>query len=258
MGAWKTQINIDHPAWNGYRGLLSNFAGDTFASVNDLNAQSPRNLVNVQGQPIRFVDPAFLPDCPYEKRIYETGQVSTRAQSWHDLFNALVWFRLPRLKAAMNAAHYENLDAAAAGCRGTVRDALTLFDESGVIVCSTDSGLLDALTARDWQTAFVRQRRSWFQDVSVLVCGHAILEKMLQPYKSMTAHAVFLHCEELLRFEEVDGLLADTLLAGELLRSTTDLSPVPLMGIPGWWETVPQDDAFYADASVFRPHRRSD
>ena len=253
MDEWKSQINAGHPAWSGYRGFLDGLRADRFPTVDALNEVMPDHLVNREGVPIRFVPQSALPDVAYEKHIYQTGEVSTRTENWHDLCNALVWFRLPLLKAAMNARHHQCLGAAESGRRGAVRDALTLFDESGVIICSSNAGLLEALAARDWERVFVDCRTSWPQDVSVRVCGHAILEKLLNPYKSLTAHAVFLHSEALLPDEEVDSLLADMLLEGELLRSTADLSPVPLMGIPGWWEAGPQDAAFYADRGVFRP-----
>ena len=75
--------------------------------------------------------------------------------------------------------------------RAGQRDALTLLDESGVIVAGDAPELLAALTARDWRRAFVSLREEW-RRVRVVVCGHAILEKLLQPYKSLTAHALLL------------------------------------------------------------------
>ena len=92
-------------------------------------------------------------------------------------------------------------------------------------------------------------------DTQVLVCGHAILEKFLDPYKALTAHALYLHSSEPMPIPEIDGLLAETLLSGELLSGPGDLSPLPLMGIPGWWPAGPQDEAFYSDEGVFRPRR---
>jgi len=38
-----------------------------------------------------------------------------------------------------------------------------------------------------------------------------------------------------------------------LLNSPADLSPLPLMGIPGWWPRAEQNEAFYSDRQVFRP-----
>jgi hypothetical protein len=43
-------------------------------------------------------------------------------------------------------------------------------------------------------------------------------------------------------------------LANEGL-STAGFTPLPVLGVPGWWPG--QDDDFYNDATVFRPKRVS-
>jgi len=53
----------------------------------------------------------------------------------------------------------------------------------------------------------------------------------------------------------LDEWIANGLLDGQLLESPACLSPVPLMGIPGWRPGGVQDDEFYADHYVFRPMR---
>jgi hypothetical protein len=35
---------------------------------------------------------------------------------------------------------------------------------------------------------------------------------------------------------------------------TSDFTPLPVLGVPGWWPR--QDEDFYADASIFRPPRQ--
>jgi hypothetical protein len=199
------------------------------------------------------VPAAELPGVNYERHIFETGQVSTREHSWHDLFNALAWCRLPSLKAAMNALHYQNLDRKKEGGRGRLRDALTLLDESGVIVSGSNIDALNALARRDWKTAFITHRHSWGVDLQVLVCGHAILEKFLEPYKAVTAHALLLHTPDLLSAEQLDQGLGHALARAGWLSSPSGLSPLPLMGIPGWWADGAQDEDFYDDQGVFRP-----
>ncbi len=94
----------------------------------------------------------------------------------------------------------------------------------------------------------------------VFVCGHALLEKFLTPYKALTAHALLLHIDNglagLLRedvLQSLDRGLAQALAEGRMLGSTGSLSPLPLMGIPGWWAEAEQDAGFYADRQVFRP-----
>lgn len=255
MDNWKSRISIEHPCWRGFRSLLDSLDNGAFPDPAHLSGLLPDDLRSLGGQPVQFVPAVDIPGLPYEKHIHETGQVSTREESWHDLFNALVWCRLPQLKATMNAVHYQHLEEESGGRRGKQRDALTLLDESGVIVTGSHSGVLEALAARDWHQAFVGYREAWAEDIHVLVCGHAILEKFLDPYKALTAHALYLHSDEPMAIAEIDELLADALLSGELLAEPGDLSPLPLMGIPGWWPSGPQDGAFYADRGVFRPPR---
>ena len=248
-----TRISPDLPVWAGYRDNLQALDLATVPPAGALTHLLPPETVNQAGLPIRFVSAAELNVRDYEKHIYQTGEVSTREQSWHDFFNALAWCRFPKLKAAMNARHYGELDAAEPGRRGQLRDALTLLDESGVIVSGTEPGILEAIASKDWHKAFVIQRENWAQGIRVTVCGHAILEKFLDPYKSVTAHALLLQTPELLTVEALDDWLASAILDNGILTSPASLSPLPLMGIPGWWQAGAQDAAFYGDLDVFRP-----
>ena len=252
MQDWKAHIDLEHPCWDGYRERIHRLDENAFPGPGALSGLLPSGLTGAGGKNIRFRAAAEIPGVAYEKHIHQTGEVSTREDCWHDLFNALAWCRFPRLKSAMNEVHYRHLGEEIDGRRGPQRDALTLLDESGVIVTSPDPALLEALFARDWQRAFVGQREAW-ASTGVAVCGHAILEKFLQPYKSLTAHALYLHLDKPMRAVELDGMLAEALLEGTLLRSPRDLSPLPLMGIPGWWTGGAQDAEFYADRNVFRP-----
>ena len=198
----------------------------------------------------------------YEKHIFITGEVSTREKNWHDLFNALVWSRFPSLKVAMNAVHVRELGSGEDGRRGIQRDALTLFDESGVIVISSNKKYLVELARRDWMAVFRQNAAAWSDEIKVFVVGHALLEKFPQPYKSVTAHALLLRLDDLLMekpretlLKMLDEMLAENLFAGSILDSPAGLSPLPLMGIPGWWIAHEQNDDFYADQQVFRsPH----
>lgn len=246
------KINPDLPCWAGYRGILQGLdSGIPPAAA--LTRLLPPDTVNCRGLPVRFVPASDLGVRDYEKHIYETGEVSTREQNWHDLFNALAWCRFPKLKAAMNARHYAELGTEKSGRRGQVRDALTLLDESGVIVSGAEPGALQALAEKDWNSAFVTHCGKWETGIRVTVCGHAILEKFLNPYKSVTAHALLLHTPGMMPVAELDRWLARALLQREILDSPASLSPLPLMGIPGWWHEGKQDEAFYGDRDVFRP-----
>jgi hypothetical protein len=252
-GRWR------HPCWNDYRGLLGRLDFTAFPGLSQLNTLLPPAAVSGGGAPLLFVPASPLPGAKYERRIFETGEVSTRENDWHDLFNALVWCRLPRIKAAFNAVHHRNLVRERGGRRGPRRDALTLLDESGALVVSRHPDLLEALARRDWREAFVGMRHAWGSDTRVLICGHALLQKLLDPWKSITAHALLLRVDAEPPIggadfpDWMDATLADRVSARGLCDAPRDLSPVPLAGIPGWWPNGVQDTAFYADAAVFRP-----
>ncbi len=190
----------------------------------------------------RFVPQAELPAGEaYEAFIGRTGRVPTR-DNLHDLLNGLVWLRFPALKQRLNALHAAQI--AAEGVRpqrGPLRDALTLFDENGAW-WSAPAPLADALRRRDWHALFVTHRGLWNQAMPVLV-GHALLEKLAAPRKPITAH-VWLASQAPDHPDEID--------AGAW--AARPFEPLPVLGVPGWWP--PNDDeAFYADASVFRPAR---
>ena len=90
----------------------------------------------------------FVPPRPdglvYECRIWDSGEVETRPDNWHDFFNALVWLSFPQTKIAVSAAHMRAMQTPGEA-RGTTRDALTHFDECGIAVLSTRPELLDLL-----------------------------------------------------------------------------------------------------------------
>ena len=158
----------------------------------------------------------------------------------------------------MNALHHAHLEEAHNGRRGAQRDALTLLDESGAIVVSCNRGLLAALAAREWKQAFLGQAGAWQHEVRTVICGHGLLEKLRTPYKSMTAQVLLLYQDSAAAALWSDDFLSvlDTAvgqrLPGGLCQSPADLSPLPLMGIPGWWPEGNQVQSFYDDAAVFR------
>ncbi len=246
------------PYWQDYLPFLQHLKGRDFPACDQLNALLPDGLISESGQNIRFVPSTELDDGAYEHRIYTTGQISTRPDNWHDLFNALVWMRFPRIKITMNTLHFHALSRQVAGSRGSLRDALTLFDECGVIVFSDDLDKLNSLAERHWTRAF--QTSTFGNGLSLVISGHAMLEKYLSPYKSMTAKALLVHLDKDIREasrEELltclDKVIAEHLLAGNLLTQPACLAPLPLAGVPGWWPNGQQDDDFYADPQVFRP-----
>ena len=244
--------------WADHLPFIKRIKGSLITDCEQLNSLLPEGLITESGHPVRFVPSTELDDTAYEQRIYTTGQVSTRPDNWHDLFNALVWMRFPRIKVAMNALHYHTWSDQHDGTRGKVRDALTLFDECGVIVYSSRPELLSAVAERRWADAFLAD--DFRTEVQLSMCGHAMLEKYLAPYKSMTAKALLIHTDadfQKLSPEEMlirlDGEIAQRMLDGTLMTKPGCLTPLPLAGIPGWWPEETQDAGFYDDQQVFRP-----
>ena len=252
-----THFDLNQPYWLDYLPYLQKLAGTVLPDCNQLNALLIDGLSSTGGAAIRFVPSTELDDAPYEHRIYTTGQISTRPGNLHDLFNALVWMRFPRLKLAMNTVHFNSTEQSLRGSRGAQRDALTLFDECGVIVISQNHEALEALAQRNWSKIF---QTDSFQQTHYVISGHAMLEKYLSPYKAMTAKALLVKVDaeimalprEIL-LEELDSQLAELLSMGKILTKPACLTPLPLAGIPGWWPDGKQGQDFYADQNVFRP-----
>jgi len=254
--------DLTGPWWDDYRSLLDRLGSVDIPTPEQLNRLLSPGSTSGGGKPLRFVPAHSLPGADYERHVYETGEVSTREHSWHDVFNAFAWCLLPRLKAAMNALHHAHLHEAHDGRRGARRDALTLLDESGAIVVSRNRELLAALASRKWAEAFCDLGGAWRHEARTVICGHGLLEKLRSPYKSITAHALLLYDDSpagALRGSDflpaLDMAVGKRLLEG-LCEGPADLSPLPLMGIPAWWPDGEQGSRFYDDAAVFRaaPH----
>lgn len=212
------------------------------------------NALGVQGScPVRFVPQTELPPgTAYEQFIFDTGQVPTR-DNLHDFFNGLCWLRFPLTKQRLNQLQAAELAAAGVReVRGPVRDALTLFDENAALLQAPEP-LWEALIARDWHRLFVTLRPLWAQARLVLF-GHALLEKLVTPYKSITAHVLHVPVPASLGDDLVawDAWLASQLSAPVL--AAKPFAPLPVLGVPGWW-AANDDPAYYADAGVFRPRR---
>lgn len=194
---------------------------------------------------LRFVEQAALSgDEPYESFIARTACVPTR-DNLHDLFNGLMWLSYPKTKRRLNVLHAEAITrrGSTTAARGALRDVLTLFDENAAIL-QAPAVLVEALRARHWKTLFLEQRGEWLS-ARITLFGHALLEKLMQPRKAITAHVWLV---EDLTDEAIASSLAPERLAAK------DFLPLPVLGVPGWWPAN-ETAAFYDDADVFRPAR---
>ncbi|MEY4729400.1 MAG: hypothetical protein RL020_558 [Pseudomonadota bacterium] len=234
------------------------------ADCNQLLTKLSRPVVALSGKPVRFVPPIADDNEStnrYEPRVYEHGEVQTRENSWHDLFNALVWVRFPRAKAAINARHIEQQKLhGLQATRSAAQDAMTLFDESGVIVACSDPSLSQLLLQHEWKKLFWDHREDVLTHMRFYIFGHALYEKALQPYAAMTGKvSVFSVCKNS-HLNQIDTQLAelDNLLSARLMheiKAAKDFSPLPIMGVPGWCDAN-EVESFYDNKDIFRPARK--
>lgn len=214
--------------------------------------------------PVRFVAQSNLPSgVAYEQFIFDTQKCPTR-DGLHDFFNALIWDLFPRTKAKLNKLQAEQIDLlGSVTSRGAVRDALTVFDENGALLIAPPE-LWDALIAMDWQRLFVTLRPLW-QQAQLIPFGHALLEKLVQPRKPITAHVYTTQfaINDIAAqatntpitddfYMKLDGLIAKDLSANKF--ATKPFTPLPVLGVPNWWKDN-ESPHFYDDESVFRKPR---
>jgi hypothetical protein len=208
-----------------------------------------RGLATAGGLPLVFDAPDAAKAEAYEAFIARTGRVPTRS-NLHDFFNTLAWIVFPRSKARLNALQAAAIARAGVGAtRGPLRDAATLIDENAVFLLSQRADLVDALRRHDWTRLFCEDRKAWDGQVKVVAFGHALLERLVQPYKAITAHALHVELPDTADVDEVDAAAAS--LLDERL-SPRRLLPLPVLGIPGW-SAANADPSFYCDVTVFRP-----
>jgi hypothetical protein len=217
-----------------------------------ISGQSCADALNAAAAaPVRFVPQADLPaGMAYEKFIFESRSVPTR-DGLHDFFNGLCWMRLPQTKTRLNELQAAQIAADGVGAvRGPVRDAITVFDENAAFLRAPDA-LWQALAAKDWARLFGELRPLWSQSW-LLLFGHALLEKLVQPRKPITAHVYRVH-PATDSLAELDAWLAQHLSAPQL--AAKPFAHLPVLGVPGWW-AANETPGFYDDVQVFRPARK--
>jgi hypothetical protein len=144
---------------------------------------TPDQLTTWWGEPAGV---RFVPQAPrrrgagaaeYEALIAE-GAIPTRAESWHDLMNALVWATFPRSKGSIHRSQRAEMERGRAlgllGRRTPRHDALAVVDEGGVIVVCDASLSEDALA--EW--AVGRGELGDTTPPEVVIFGHGVLESL--------------------------------------------------------------------------------
>ena len=131
---------------------------------------------------------------------------------------------------------------------------MTVFDENAAFFVGPDA-VWDALLQKDWQKLFLTERAAW-SEVTLVLFGHALLEKLVYPRKPATAHVYRAQAaiNSVANRSDLDRAVAAGLSADRL--ATKPFAHLPVLGVPGWW-SANEDPPFYADTDVFRPLRLS-
>ena len=240
---------------------------DRWPTHDDLTAAAC-GITTARGIALRFVKPRGngAERRYYEQRIADTGEIETREQNWHDLFNALAWISYPKAKAAINAQHAAILaerGAQEARQRSPSRDALTLFDEGGVIVASSAPELLGLVSDFEWKELFWHRRPELAARMRFFAFGHGLAEQALAPYLGMVAKTVFIDVDAPFlalpaqaQVERADALVAHHFSDRARYPSPKAMAPMPVLGIPGWHPDTGAE-SFYDDAKHFRSKEKS-
>jgi len=296
------------PSLNDYQAYVDAHINPLLASPSMAQAMSPpATSVNA---PIEGMIPSRLRivaqdakaksfEQTYLARIYQRGEIQTRLHNWHDLFQILSWRLFPRSKASLVRRHYvcakqrwqqQQQGKLAPGRRSVEENALSLWDEGGLLLLCADQDFPALVRQFRWRELFLQRRDQLRRKLRMLVFGHALLDKLRHPYIGMTGNAILLPLpdqaltsneQDLFAFadEQLASLLAHDLTTAHTqapavmndnenkppssaqtpgytpwLRQPRDLQPFPVLGMPGLWPDN-ETPAFYDNSGYFRPGR---
>jgi len=151
------------------RHLAAHFQSfDTWPTLADYQALLdvwPAPVQTLAGKALRIVAQDERPgrfEEHYAPRIYHSGELQTRCENWHDFLQFLSWLMFPATKAVINAAHLphakQRLEVTGElGRRSSLENMLSLFDEGGAVIVSSDETLLQLINPH-FSPPFVARR----------------------------------------------------------------------------------------------------
>ena len=194
----------------------------------------------------------------YESLVYQQGILLTRPKNWHDFLNILVWLGFPKLKGLINALHYSENQKKYKNNRTPLQNKLTQFDESGLIILTSQSDLIELIYQHRWQAFFCQQKSNVNKNLKCFAFGHSILERLLNPYVGLTAKALIFKVDsEILKLPTIEALShIDLLCCGYLEQNKMQfqhnkLQPFPLLGMTEIIEK--NNDDYIQYKNYFRP-----
>jgi hypothetical protein len=257
LNVWAEKFSAFKNNWPG----LDDYQKILDAAVPPIKTLSGKTLRIVQqdGKPGHFNE-------HYAPRIFLSGEIQTRTENWHDFFQFLTWFMFPKTKAVINAIHVPSAQSRIEykldiGRRSPVENMLSLFDEGGAVILCSDDSLLQLIRDFKWKALFWQRRDELKTKLKLVTFGHALYEKGLSPYVGMTANCILLQVDEKVlsqgnqqQLDWIDGKLASLFSDGEKYTKPKDLSPFPLLGLPGW-DSNNSSEEYYDNHHYFRTGR---
>ena len=236
-------------AWREYAALLQ---AQAWPSVTMLNARLPHDCDH---HFVAQTSDMLADGMHYEQRIAERGEIATREGNWHDLLNALIWLRYPRLKQALNRRQMGEIAHMGSKQRSRTQYALTHFDEGGIVVALRDPALLALWDAHDWYALFWTHRQAWLDgSIQAELFGHALLEQALTPAQLLVGKALVFLIGAETDMAMVRARCAAAIADDELLHDPLELRPLPLAGAPGW-RVESEYEAFHRTTVCYQPRR---
>jgi hypothetical protein len=265
--AWDQKMWLDNPIFAELTEIFPLSACTDFPTVPDIEywrqKLSPALSVQFVENDLLAADGRY-----YEAFIYHTQQVPTRHPNWHDLFGALIWCLFPQTKKLLNQLHIQEIEQFGSVNRSLLRNKLTLLDECGVLILyhAEQLPVVEALRQHQWLQAFVTHRHLWQGQaeqpaIGAMMFGHANYEMATRPFIGLTGKMLaiavpddFFNQPLRQRVDFIDTALSKQIANEDLLRSAGQLTPLPLLGVPGWFCANAQPE-FYQNEAYFRPKR---
>lgn len=123
----------------------------------------------------------------YDARISLAHEVPTRERDWHDLLNMLCFSTFPRSKLALHSRQYACLaqritdnDSRLPNRRSREQDALTLFDEGGVVLVADEAAALQLAAAEPLGREALSLALCGARRLRVVPFGHALFEHEIE------------------------------------------------------------------------------
>lgn len=242
-----------HPVFRDVADFLPWATSEQWPNVETLNQSTVTLSHAYTGKPLVFVKQSaeLLNDgMHYEQRIFQHGLIATRENNWHDLFNAMMWLKYPKIKSALNARQWGDIEGHGLKTRTPAQCAMTLFDEAGAIVTMPEE-MLACWKQHDWHGLFIEHANAWHEGrARVAVFGHALLDHALVTETLLVAKCMVL--EDKSDFSICFERIASDIYKENSLRSNSELRTLPLCGIPGW-HSATDSAQFVKSAACFSP-----